>query len=125
MDWDLKIFLGKSHLEKKARGVIDESDKNFSLEISEIKTQLNTIASKYKSFDNSMPPHVMAHSKKIEKVLSQIERRFIKSQKEHNKILVETIGELFYGCFPEGIPQDRKDNLLSYYTSIIGNYIKF
>lgn len=119
------IFLGKSHLEKKALGVIDESDKNFSLEISEIKTQLNTIASKFKSFDNSMPPHVMAHSKKIEKVLSQIERRFIKSQKEHNKILVKKIGELFYCCFPEGIPQERKDNLLSYYTSsIIGELYK-
>ena len=50
-------------------------------------------------------------------MLTQVEKRFIKSQKDQNKILVDRVADLFYECFPEGIPQERKIISASFYTS--------
>ena len=79
--------------------------------------KIDLIASKYKSVDKTMSPHVLANAKKTEKMLTQVEKRFIKSQKDQNKILVDRVADLFYECFPEGTPQERKDNIMSFYTS--------
>ena len=98
-------------------GVLVDEDKNFSSEIKKIREQFNLIASKYKSVDKTMSPHVLANSKKTEKMLIQVEKRFIKSQKDLNKILVDRVGDLFHECFPEGTPQERKDNIMSFFNS--------
>ena len=95
----------------------ENEDKNFSSEIKNIREQFDLIASKYKSVDKTMSPHVLANAKKTEKMLTQVEKRFIKSQKDQNKILVDRVADLFYECFPEGTPQERKDNIMSFYTS--------
>ena len=111
------IFNGKNNIEKKSLGVLVDEDKNFSSEIKKIREQFNLIASKYKSVDKTMSPHVLANSKKTEKMLIQVEKRFIKSQKDLNKILVDRVGDLFHECFPNGAPQERKDNIMSFYNS--------
>ena len=111
------IFNGKNNTEKKSLGVLVDEDKNFSSEIKKIREQFNLIASKYKSVDKTMSPHVLANSKKTEKMLIQVEKRFIKSQKDLNKILVDRVGDLFHECFPEGTPQERKDNIMSFFNS--------
>ena len=66
-----------------------------------------------------MSPHVLANSKKIEKMLSQIEKRFFKSQKERNTVLVSKINDLNNSAFPEGVPQERKENILTFYSSTL------
>ena len=111
------IFSGKNNIEKKSLGVLEDGDKNFSSEIKNIREQFDLIASKYKSVDKTMSPHVLANAKKTEKMLTQVEKRFIKSQKDQNKILVDRVADLFTECFPEGTPQERKDNIMSFYTS--------
>ncbi len=111
------IFNGKNNIEKKSLGVLLDDDKNFSSEIKKIREQFHLIASKYKSVDKTMSPHVLANSKKTEKMLIQVEKRFIKSQKDLNKILVDRVGDLFHECFPDGAPQERKDNIMSFYNS--------
>ena len=111
------IFSGKNNIEKKSLGVLEDGDKNFSSEIKNIREQFDLIASKYKSVDKTMSPHVLANAKKTEKMLTQVEKRFIKSQKDQNKILVNRVADLFYECFPEGTPQERKDNIMSFYNS--------
>ena len=111
------IFSGKNNIEKKSLGVLEDGDKNFSSEIKNIREQFDLIASKYKSVDKTMSPHVLANAKKTEKMLTQVEKRFIKSQKDQNKILVDRVADLFYECFPEGTPQERKDNIMSFYNS--------
>tara|TARA_B100001027_G_C16204113_1_gene301947 strand:- start:214 stop:954 length:741 start_codon:yes stop_codon:yes gene_type:complete len=111
------IFNGKNNIEKKSLGILLDDDKNFSSEIKKIREQFHLIASKYKSVDKTMSPHVLANSKKTEKMLIQVEKRFIKSQKDLNKILVDRVGDLFHECFPDGAPQERKDNIMSFYNS--------
>ena len=111
------IFNGKNNIEKKSLGILLDDDKNFSSEIKKIREQFHLIASKYKSVDKTMSPHVLANSKKTEKMLIQVEKRFIKSQKDLNKILVDRVGDLFHECFPEGTPQERKDNIMSFFNS--------
>ena len=111
------IFNGKNNIEKKSLGILVDEDKNFSSEIKKIREQFHLIASKYKSVDKTMSPHVLANSKKTEKMLIQVEKRFIKSQKDLNKILVDRVGDLFHECFPEGTPQERKDNIMSFFNS--------
>ena len=111
------IFSGKNNIEKKSLGVLEDGGKNFSSEIKNIREQFDLIASKYKSVDKTMSPHVLANAKKTEKMLTQVEKRFIKSQKDQNKILVDRVADLFYECFPEGTPQERKDNIMSFYSS--------
>jgi len=113
------IFNGKNYMERKALGVLNDKDKNFSLEISTIKDQFKLIAEKYKLVDKTMSPHVLANSKKIEKMLSQIEKRFFKSQKERNTVLVSKINDLNNSAFPEGVPQERKENILTFYSSTL------
>ena len=111
------IFNGKNYMESKAIGILNDKDKNFSSEISTIKDQFKLIAEKYKLVDKTMSPHVLANSKKIEKMLSQIEKRFFKSQKDRNTLLVSKVNDLNYSAFPEGIPQERKENILTFYSS--------
>ena len=111
------IFNGKNYMERKALGLLNDKDKNFSSEISTIKDQFELIAEKYKLVDKTMSPHVLANSKKIEKMLSQVEKRFFKSQKDRNTVLVSKINDLNYSAFPEGVPQERKENILTFYSS--------
>ena len=47
-------FNGKNYMERKALGVLNDKDKNFSLEISTIKDQFKFIAEKYKLVDKTM-----------------------------------------------------------------------
>ena len=109
------LFLGKSRLEKKALKVIDDRNKNFSDEISKIKKSFNKIADKFSSVDKSMKPHVLANSKRTEKILIQMENRFVKSLKSENKKLVSQVEDLYNEIFPEGSIQERKENIMSYY----------
>ena len=111
------LFLGKSRLEKKALKVIDDRNKNFSDEILKIKNSFNKIADKFSSVDKSMKPHVLANSKRTEKILIQMENRFVKSLKSENKKLVSQVGDLYDEIFPEGSIQERKENIMSYYNS--------
>ena len=111
------LFLGKAHLEKKALKVLEDRNKNFSDEISKIKNSFNKIADKFYSVDKSMKPHVLANSKKTEKILIQMENRFVKSLKSENKKLVSQVGDLYDEIFPEGSIQERKENIMSYYNS--------
>ena len=50
-------------------------------------------------------------------MLSKIEKRFFKSQKDRNTLLVSKVNDLNYSAFPEGIPQERKENILTFYSS--------
>ena len=52
-------------------------------------------------------------------MLSQIEKRFFKSQKESNTVLVSKINDLNNSVFPEGVPQERKENILTFYSSTL------
>jgi len=113
------IFLGKSHLEKKSLGVLSDEDKNFSEEISQIRDQFEIMAKKFKSVDKTMSPHLLANAEKTEKMLHQVEKRFIKSQKDQDKTMMTKVSALFYDSFPEGTPQERKENIMSFYTSTI------
>ena len=113
------IFMGRSHLEKKAIGVLSDEDKNFSTEISRVRDQFESMAKKFKSVDKTMSPHVLANAKKTEKMLSQVEKRFIKSQKDQDRALLSKVGALYYDSFPEGTPQERKENIMTFYTSTL------
>ena len=113
------IFLGKSHLEKKSLGVLSDQDKNFSAEISQIRDQFESMAKKFKSVDKTMSPHLLANAKKTEKILSQVEKRYIKSQKDQDKTMMTKVATLLYDSFPEGTPQERKENIMSFYTSTL------
>ena len=93
------IFSEKNNIEKKSLGVLEDGDKNFSSEIKNIRQQFDLIASKYKSVDKTMSPHVLANAKKTEKMLTQVEKRFIKSQKDQNKILVDRVADLSTSAF--------------------------
>ena len=116
------LFLGKNHIEKKAMNVFEDRDKNFSDEISKIKSSLQEIADKYNMVDKTMKPHILASSKRMEKVLLQIEGRFIKSLKGENKKLVLKVGELYDEIFPSGSIQERKENMITFYDQdFIGN----
>ena len=64
-----------------------------------------------------MKPHVLSNSKKTEKILIQMENRFVKSLKSENKKLVSQVGDLYDEIFPEGSIQERKENIMSYYNS--------
>ena len=113
------IFMGRSHLEKKAIGILSDEDKNFSTEISRVRDQFESMAKKFKSVDKTMSPHVLANAKKTEKMLSQVEKRFIKSQKDQDRALLTKVGALYYDSFPEGTPQERKENIMTFYTSTL------
>ena len=62
-----------------------------------------------------MKPHVLSNSKKTEKILIQMENRFVKSLKSENKKLVSQVEDLYNEIFPEGSIQERKENIMSYY----------
>jgi len=64
-----------------------------------------------------MKPHVLATGKKIEKTLSQIERRYVNRIKKNNADSISHIKLLYDNLNPDNSIQERKESMITFYNS--------
>ena len=75
------------------------------------------MSSKFGDIDSTMKPHVLATGKKIEKTVSQVERRYVNALKKNNSDAISHIKFLCDNLKPNNSIQERKENMISFYNS--------
>ena len=86
-------------------------------EIQKIKDAVESLSSKFGDIDSTMKPHVLATGKKIEKTVSQVERRYVNALKKNNSDAISHIKFLCDNLKPNNSIQERKENMISFYNS--------
>ena len=64
-----------------------------------------------------MKPHVLATGKKIEKTVTQVERRYVNALKKNNADAISHIKVLYDKLNPNNSIQERKENMITFYNS--------
>jgi len=111
------LFKSKHVLESKSIGAFEDDTKNFSKEIKIIKDAVGSLSSKFGDIDSTMKPHVMATGKKIDKTISQVERRYVNALKKNNADAISHIKFLCDNLNPINSIQERKENMITFYNS--------
>ena len=111
------LFKSRHVLESKSIGAFEDETKNFSNEIQKIKDAVESLSSKFGDIDSTMKPHVLATGKKIEKTVSQVERRYVNALKKNNSDAISHIKYLIDNLKPNNSIQERKENMISFYDS--------
>ncbi len=95
-----------------------QSDKDLELE--EEKKQLgglfDRLADKASQIDPNLEDPVLAERRKAEKSLEKVQKKMIRHAKKHEGTLVDRIERVFDHLYPEGAPQERKENLTLFYA---------
>ncbi len=112
-----ELFKSKHFLEAKSIGAFDDYTKNFSEEVQKIKDAVTSLSSKFGNVDSTMKPHVLATGKKIQKTLSQIERRYVNTLKKNNADSISHIKLLYDNLSPDNSIQERKESMITFYNS--------
>lgn len=102
--------------------ILENTDKEISLDtekfsIEEVYQQLRE---KVNHVDTTLEKSVLAEMQNAINALQKLEAKLIKSQKNKSETAINQIRAIREKLFPEGIPQERFDNVLSRY-SIFGD----
>lgn len=111
------LFKGRHVLESKSIGALEDETKNFSNEIQKIKDAIESLSFKFGDVDSTMKPHVLATGKKIEKTVTQVERRYVNALKKNNADAISHIKVLYDNLNPNNSIQERKENMITFYNS--------
>lgn len=112
-----EIFIDAAQLIKEK--VIANSTHNLDLknEIKKIKSTFDSVKAQSIKIDASLEKHVAAEQQKAEKGLKSIEKKMLRTEKMNHETLIERIHVIKEALFPNGTPQERKDNFLNFYLA--------
>ena len=60
---------------------------------------------------------VKGEHRKAEKTLEKVEQKILKAERRNQEILVNRIYAIKEALFPNGSPQERRDNFLNFYMN--------
>lgn len=116
LEWK-ELFLPTHELVKAK--VMEQSQFNLDLE-----EQLKHLAKLFEeahqeaiAIDTTLDQLVKAEHRKAEKSFGKIERKMLKAERKNQEILVNRIYAIIENLFPDGTPQERKDNFLNFYLN--------
>lgn len=114
LDWE-ELFM-PTHEVVKAK-VIAQSPFNLDLEqpLKALAKLFEEAQQEAKAIDTTLEQLVKAEQRKAEKSFEKIERKMLKAERKNQEILVNRIYAIHEHLFPDGTPQERKDNFLNFY----------
>ena len=93
----------------------------FSLDLNDQKKHLDQLFEKAldqaKKIDNTLERTVLGEHRKAEKTLERIEKKLLKAERKNQEVLVNRICTIKEFLFPDGAPQERKDNFLNFFLN--------
>ena len=112
-----EIFISETELIKEK--VKLNSDKNLELkeEIKGLQSMFLNIQAQSSTVDATLKQHIAAEQQRAERSLNSIEEKMLRAEKRNQETLVNRIHDIKKALFPNGSPQERKDNFLNFYLS--------
>jgi bacillithiol biosynthesis cysteine-adding enzyme BshC len=92
-------------------------DLDLSRQKQELKRLFDQALEQAKSIDNTLERTVHGEHRKAEKSLEKIEKKLLKAERKNQEVLVNRIYSIKEVLFPEGAPQERKDNFLNFFLN--------
>lgn len=93
----------------------------FNLDLSAQKKELKTLFDKAleqaKAIDATLERTVLGEHRRSERSLEKIEKKLLKAERKNQEVLVNRIYAIKEVLFPDGTPQERKDNFLNFFLN--------
>lgn len=119
-----KAQLSFEDLFKNELDLVNEKVKEttqFNLDLSaqkqELKQLFDKAISQAKAIDPTLEKTVLGEHRKSEKSLEKVEKKLLKAERKNQEILVNRIYAIKEVLFPDGAPQERKDNFLNFFLN--------
>ena len=119
-----KAHLSFEDLFKKDLDLVNEKvseSTQYKLNLSEQKRELKELfdkaLSQAKDIDITLERTVLGEHRKSEKALEKIEKKLLKAERRNQEVLVNRIYAIKEYLFPDGTPQERKDNFLNFFLN--------
>jgi bacillithiol synthase len=112
-----EIFIDEDQLIKEK--VKLNSTKNLDLkdDLKNLQRAFDSVKSQSIKIDATLEKHVEAEQRKAEKSVKNIEKKMLRTEKRNHETLIERIHVIKEALFPNGTPQERKDNFLNFYLA--------
>jgi len=112
-----EIFIDEDQLIKKKVKLNSNHNLDLKKEIETLKHTFDSIKSQSVKIDATLEKHVGAEHQKAEKSIRDIEKKMLRTEKRNHETLIERIHLIKAALFPNGTPQERKDNFLNFYLA--------
>lgn len=98
--------------------VLSNTDAELSLEEEKnaISKVFSILSEKAKLMDNTLEKTVQAELQNVLNALGRLEGKLLKAQKTKSETEINQVRAIRQKLFPNGVPQERFDNLLAWYT---------
>lgn len=112
-----EIFIDEAQLIKEKVKLNSTHNLDLKKEFEIIQSTFNSVKSQSIIIDATLEKHVAAEQRKAEKSIKNIEKKMLRTEKRNHEILIERIRVIKEALFPNGTPQERKDNFLNFYLA--------
>jgi bacillithiol biosynthesis cysteine-adding enzyme BshC len=111
------LFEGEAQLTKKLLGHKADSEVDFTDEENLLSSLGQQLLDKILPIDKSLQGAVEAELTKMKGMLSGLLKKVQKAQKDKHEVELKQISSLLAKWFPEGQPQERIENLMTFYLN--------
>lgn len=111
------FFQKRSTLKRDLIERISEYTLSLDAEKQQFDTLLGAMAEKALKVDKTMEPAVLAEKARLFNSLEKLEKRIRKAEERKHGIMVGQLESLLEAFFPKGTPQERYDNLMTFYLN--------
>ncbi len=112
-----ELFEDESELIKKKIKQKSTHELELRTQFDKVNTIFNGIKDQAISIDSTLEKLVLAERRRAEKSFEKIEKKLLKAEKRNQETLVHRISDIKAALFPNGSPQERKDNFLNFYLT--------
>ena len=122
---DIEVQDLYTDLDKLIKRIAENSNSNIDLSEYEdlISKKMTEIQNKARELDQGLSNSIEAENIKMMKSLSNIQSKILRTVKKKEEERVNGVRRLKNKLFPDGLPQERKDNFISYYLATEGKLI--
>jgi len=114
---DHEIFQDFDSLKEKLLYENSDPAHNLDEQIHEIETVFTAIQQKANEVDKSLEGFIASEFKKVEKGVVNIQKRLKRAEEQKEEVKLNQLRGILDKLFPNGHPQERQDNFLSFYIN--------
>ncbi len=112
-----EIFIAADMLIKDKVKSNTAHDLELTQQLEDIKNLFSKVSVQAEKIDPTLEKLVLAEQRRAEKAIQKIEGKLLKAEKRNQETLVNRIYDIKEALFPNGVPQERKDNFLNFYLT--------
>ena len=120
----MDLFCSKQDLVNKLVLQLSENQLHLDDEIEDLRSLYKKIEEKSAAIDSTLINHTRALLKKSEEKIFNLQKKMMKHERRKHNNQINQLTDLQNEVFPNGILQERIDNLIPFYAHYGGDFIK-